>query len=175
MTSKHAMRPKDVTYRPPTLEDGQSIWRLAHDSRVLDVNSPYCYLLLCKHFSQTCLVVEANGALVGFVTAFLPPRRDDTLFIWQIGVASAWRGKGMGTRLLRELLQRDVCRGVNFLEATVGPANQASRALFAALAQTLKSALSERPYFDAALFPRGSHDAENLVRIGPFAHSDDET
>ena len=36
----------------------------------LDLNSTCCYLLLCKHFLETCTVAVANGEIVGFVTAY---------------------------------------------------------------------------------------------------------
>jgi L-2,4-diaminobutyric acid acetyltransferase len=141
------------------------------DSGTLDVNSLYCYLLLCKDFPATCCVAEAHGAIAGFVTAYLPPGRGDTLFVWQIGVAAELRGQGVAGRLLQELLRRDVCRGVRFVEATVGPSNHASRALFTALARDMNAALSEQSCFDAKLFPEGNHESENLLRIGPFSLS----
>lgn len=162
------MQHEEISYRKPTIEDGTLIWQLVRDSGTLDLNSTYCYLLLCKHFSETCAVAEANGKIVGFVIAYLLPQRADTLFVWQIGITHTMRGQGLATRLLQELLQRDVCHCVRFVEATVGPTNQASRALFTALAQRLNTELTEQPCFDAALFPHGNHEAENLFRIGPF-------
>jgi len=162
------MQREEIFYRPPAIEDGKSIWKLVRDSGVLDLNSVYCYLLLCKDYPETCAVAEAKGEILGFVTAYLPPGREDTLFIWQIGVSSALRGQGVAGRLLRDLLQRECCRGVRFLEATIGPSNDASHALFAALAGRLGADLSEQPCFDATLFPGKSHEPENMIRIGPF-------
>jgi L-2,4-diaminobutyric acid acetyltransferase len=147
------------------------MWRLVRESGALDVNSVYCYLLLCKDFSATCCVAEARGGLVGFVTAYLPPGRSDTLFVWQIAVTSELRGQGVAARLLQELLRRRACRDVRFVEATVGPSNHASRALFTALARDLNGSLSEQSCFDASLFPEGGHEPENLLRIGPFSLS----
>ncbi|MGD9000722.1 MAG: diaminobutyrate acetyltransferase [Granulosicoccaceae bacterium] len=163
------MQREDINFRPPTIEDGTPIWQLVRDSGVLDVNSTYCYLILCKHFSDTCCVAEVNGEIVGFVTGYLPPGREDTLFIWQVGVSPAMRGHGLATRLLQQLLQRDICHSVRFVEATVGPSNEASRALFASLAKRLDAKLSEQPCFDTTLFPSGDHEPENLLHIGPFA------
>jgi L-2,4-diaminobutyric acid acetyltransferase len=157
-----------TSYRLPLVEDGTSIWCLVRRSGTLDLNSTYCYLLLCKHFSETCAVAEVNGEIVGFVTAYLPPRHADTLFVWQIGVAAEMRGRGMASRLLEEVLQRKSCRSVRFLEATVGPTNHASRALFTRLAERLDAGLSEQSCFDSALFPGADHEAERLLRIGPF-------
>ena len=145
------------------------MWRLVRDSGVLDVNSTYCYLLLCKHFAETCCLATMGDEVVGFVTAYLPPGRPDTLFVWQIGVTLEHRSHGLANRLLKELLQRDVCRCVRFVEATVAPTNHASRALFTALARQLDGNLSEQPYLAPTLFPQGEHEPENLLRIGPFS------
>jgi L-2,4-diaminobutyric acid acetyltransferase len=167
--SNEEMQHEGILYRTPTIEDGASIWQLARDLGTLDLNSTYCYLLLGKHFSETCAVAVKNGEIIGFVTGYLVPHRADTLFVWQIGITDTMRGQGLAIRLLQELLQRDVCRSVRFLEATIGSTNQASRALFTALAQRLNTDFSERPCFDAPLFPEGNHEAENLFRIGPFS------
>jgi L-2,4-diaminobutyric acid acetyltransferase len=162
------MQHEEISYRKPTIEDGASIWQLVRDSGTLDRNSTFCYLLLCKHFPETCAVAVAKGEIVGFVTAYFPPNCADTIFVWQIGITQSMRGQGLATRLLQDLLQRDVCRGVELLEATVGPTNYASRALFTALAQWLNTELNEEPCFNATLFPEENHEVENLLRIGPF-------
>jgi L-2,4-diaminobutyric acid acetyltransferase len=162
------MQINGIIYRPPTIKDGLPIWKLVRDSGVLDLNSTYCYLLFCKDYSETCAVAEANGEILGFVTAYRPPGREDSLFIWQIGVSSSLRGQGVASHLLEALLRRENSRGVRFLEATIGPSNDASHALFTALARRLGTEMSEQSYFDAELFPDESHEPENLIRIGPF-------
>lgn len=170
MQAASAIRSEAVSIRRPRVGDGKAIWKLVHDTGVLDLNSPYCYLLLCLHNRDTCALAEYQGRIVAFVSGYLLPDRSDTLFIWQIGVDSAWRGKGLGTRLLLELLERESCNEIAYLEATVEPANQASRALFNLLAKRLKTKISERALFDPANFP-DQHGAENLLRIGPFSPS----
>ena len=60
---------------------------------------------------------------------------------------------------------------VRYVEATVGPTNRASRALFTALARDLNATLIEQSCFDATLFPEGNHEPENLLRIGPLSLS----
>ena len=96
----------NVTIRRPRMEDGANIWRLVKQSGVLDVNSSYCYLMMCKMFPDTCAVAEMDGRLVGFVIAFRPPVEPDSLFIWQIGVDPALRGNGLGKALIQTLLER---------------------------------------------------------------------
>jgi L-2,4-diaminobutyric acid acetyltransferase len=161
-------QPPRAAIRAPRTEDGAGIWKLVRDSGVLDLNSAYLYLLLCKDFADTCRVAETEGRLVGFVTAYRPPGRPEVLFVWQIGVAVSQRGQGLGGRLLRALAGADACRGVSALETTISPSNAPSRGLFESLARRLDARISEEPCFEEEIFPEEGHEAEPLLRIGPF-------
>ena len=157
-----------ILTRHPRPEDGQEIWRLVKETGVLDLNSAYCYLLLCKQFSNTCMVAEISGELAGFVTAYKIPDNETTLFIWQTGIAKHLRGKGIAKKLILELLAMDSCINVEQIQATVSPSNTASMALFRALARNLNTKFTEEEYFDSTLFPGQQHEKENLVTVGPF-------
>ena len=144
--------------------------RLVEESGVLDPNSAYCYLLLATRFRDTCVVAaDEGGELLGFVTGFVPPARPDTLFVWQIGVAAGARGRGLGRRMIEEVLARDPCRGVRFVEATVTPSNTASQRLFEGLARRAGSVCRVERGFEPAEFPDPGHEPEQLFRIGPLA------
>lgn len=157
-----------ITYRKSTLEDGPDVWSLVKNSGVLDVNSSYCYLLLCQDFADTCVVAEMDGRLVGFVTAYLPPARNGVLFVWQIGVDSAARGRGVASALLDTLLSLDACQDIAYIETTISPSNEPSRALFQSLARRLDTGIEESDGFAAELFPEGGHEPEHLFRLGPL-------
>lgn len=157
-----------VRTRRPREADGAAIWEIVRDGGPLDLNSVYCYLVLCRDFGETCLVAEDAGRVVAFVTGYRLPDRPDTLFVWQIGVDAAHRGAGLATRLLKDLLARPGCRGARFLETTIGPSNAASRALFAGLARDLGTAMDEAGGFGADLFPGSGHEPEVRYRIGPL-------
>jgi L-2,4-diaminobutyric acid acetyltransferase len=152
--------------RRPCAEDGARIWRLVESSGVLDCNSAYVYLLLCTHFADTCAVAEDDGKLLGFVTGYRLPDKPDTWFVWQVGVGSAARGRGLGKRLLRAVLTRH--DDIRAIEATVSPSNRASRALFGSLAREFGAPLREGIGFASPLFP-DSHEDEPVLRIGPFS------
>lgn len=157
-----------VLLRQPQVADGTSIWRLVRDTGVLDVNSPYSYLMLCKFFSDTCVVAEHDGQIVGFVSAFRLPANQETLFVWQVVVAESQRGNGLGKALLQELIGREVCKNVRYLEATVSPSNRLSQALFRGLARDFATCCEVSECFPANLFPEGTHESEMTFRIGPF-------
>jgi L-2,4-diaminobutyric acid acetyltransferase len=114
-------------------------------------------------------VAEAGDRLVGFVTGYRPPGKPEVLFVWQIGVDASQRGQGLGGRLLRALVGAESCRGLVAVETTVSPSNQASRALFESLARRLGVGMTEAPCFEADQFPGEGHEAEPLLRIGPFS------
>lgn len=145
---------------------------MVQDSGVLDPNSAYLYLLLCRDFVQTCLVAESRDSesILGFVTGYRLPARPDTLFVWQIGVAQAARRQGVAVRLLHELVRRCRANGLTCIEATIDPNNEPSRRLFQSLATDLEAAFVEQPEegFSADDFPPGDHAPEPRVRIGPL-------
>ncbi|WP_260981947.1 diaminobutyrate acetyltransferase [Paenibacillus sp. 32O-W] len=159
----------EVRFRKPQAEDGARIWELVRQSRVLDVNSVYCYIMLCRYFAETCVIAEKEGELTGFVTSCPVPGSRDTLFVWQIGVAESERGQGVGRRLLEELLKRESCRDIRYLETTISPSNGPSRALFARLTDSLETKMVEAGGFPAQMFPGEEHEEEKLYRIGPIA------
>lgn len=161
---------RQLTIRTAAAEDGAAMWRLAEESQSLDPNSPYAYLMAGKYFSATSVVAEWEGELVGFVTAFRLPDEPDTVFVWQIGVSRTHRGKGIGSKMLNELLAREVCQEVRYLEATVTAGNEPSKALFRGLATAFGTACEVKECFPEALFPASEqqHEAEWTYRIGPL-------
>ncbi len=156
------------TLRLPVRQDGYAIWQLISQCPPLDLNSVYSYLLLCEHFRHTCVVADAAGHINGFVSAYLPPEKKDTLFIWQVAVHERGRGQGLGQRMLQSLLQRPELAHIKYLETTVGPDNAASRRMFAAVARTQGTSIDESPLFEPELFGSEAHDDERLLKIGPL-------
>jgi L-2,4-diaminobutyric acid acetyltransferase len=150
----------------PRADDGYEIHRLVSSSPPLDVNSIYSYYLLCEHFSETCVVAEHENSIGGFLSAYRIPKRSDTLFIWQVAVSEALRGRRIASCMLEELLSRFVNDAVHFVESTVNPGNIASRGLFERLARQRGSALHEQTFLDVAAFgTETEHESEILLRI----------
>lgn len=156
-----------VLFQKPTVEDGAAMWELVNES-TLDQNSAYKYIMMCEFFAETCVVAKENDQLVGFVTAFIPPERQDVVFVWQIGVHSSQRGKGLASQLLHELVSRSSCKEVEYLEATVTPSNEASQALFRRLARSYHTECEVSACFSEDLFPEEGHEEELTFRVGPI-------
>ena len=158
-----------LNLRTPTVRDGLQVNALIAASPPLDVNSAYCNLLQCTHFAETCVVATIDGELAGWVSGHLPPDQADTLFIWQVAVAASARGRGLGRRMLIELLARDACQTVRRLTTTITPDNHASWALFASLARHLDAEIVDVPWLIEGQHLSSGHATEHLVTIGPFA------
>ncbi|MBM7094877.1 diaminobutyrate acetyltransferase [Bacillus sp. H-16] len=158
---------RDVTFSKPTVNDGAAMWKLVN-STSLDQNSSYKYLMMCEFFGETCVAAKEQDRLVGFITAFIPPKQEDTIFIWQVGVDPSQRGKGVASKMMNELLSREACRNVRFLEATVTPSNGASEALFRGLARDFSTSCVVSTCFPAELFPEDDHESELTFRVGPM-------
>ncbi|TDD75012.1 diaminobutyrate acetyltransferase [Actinomadura darangshiensis] len=159
----------DVQLQEPSLTDGPGIWRLARDSRVLDVNSPYSYTLWCRDFPDSSVVARDGAEPCGFITGYVRPARPDTFFVWQVAVDHDHRGQGLARRMLDHLADRLAPRGHRYMEATVTPDNSASTAMFESFARSRGCELVRSPLFGAEHFPEGGHEPEVLFRIGPIA------
>lgn len=158
----------DVEIETPEVTDGGELWRIARDSKTLDLNSSYAYLMWCRDFRDTTRIARVNRAAAGFVTGYRRPDRPDTVVVWQIAVDAAYRGMGLAGRLLDGLLAGTVRQGVRYLETTITSDNEPSERTFVAMARRWQAGCERSELFPAELFPDG-HQAEYLYRIGPLA------
>lgn len=159
-----------IILRPPTGADGADLWRLARGTGVLDTNPPYAYLLWARDFAATSVIAEVEGEPAGFISGYLRPSDPQTLFIWQVAVDSNFRGRGLAKKMLFELVERS---GAGRLETTVTADNEASIALFTALAREHGTELVKRSLFTEDLFPAATesgetHAAEDLYVVDPL-------
>ena len=162
------MDASQLVVRQPTADDGYAIYQLIQRCPPLDLNSAYLYLLQSTHFASTCLLVEYDGQVEGFVSGYLHPQQADTFFLWQVAIGEKLRGQGYARRLIEQLLQQPALAKTRFLDTTITPDNAASWALFRALAREQGAPLTESVMFSQQQLG-GEHLAEHLVRIGPWA------
>jgi L-2,4-diaminobutyric acid acetyltransferase len=162
----------------PHIEDGVALHRLAAETKVLDVNSRYAYLLWCRDFASSSVVARqpAKGPkdadIVGFISGYRRPDEPTTLLVWQVAVAERARGQGLAGRMLDTLFDQVAAQApADHLETTITPDNEASIALFTAFAKRRGAQVHKTELFDSELLS-ASHDAEhepeNKYRIGPI-------
>ncbi len=157
---------EQIVICPPTSNKALEMKQIAKDSGVLSVNSTYFYALMARHFRATCQVALLHDQVCGYVIGYRPPEQPDTLFVWQVGVAVEFQGKGLGNKLLTALV--DAARP-DFLEATIAPSNKPSVNLFKSVARGFGTdhIFADHPFLGAVdLGP--DEEAEHLMRIGPF-------
>jgi L-2,4-diaminobutyric acid acetyltransferase len=165
------MQSELVKLRRPVAEDGAALHSVIGSCPPLDTNSLYCNLLQCTHFAATSVVAEIDGALLAAVTGYLVPGNENTLFIWQVAVAEAARGRGLARKMLGEILARPECKNVTYIETTVTESNTASWALFEGFARRANVPLCRSEKFEKSIHLNDQHPSEILARIGPLAAS----
>jgi len=145
------------------------MFRIVKESKVLDVNSSYSYLMWSKYFNKTSIIAESeDNEVIGFVSGFIQPDSPDTLFVWQVAVAKNHRSKGLATKLIEQLLNQLEKEKVNYLEATVTPSNIPSSNLFKGIAKKNNTNCTIFECFSEDQFPDPSHEPEMTYRIGPL-------
>ncbi len=154
-----------VDLRTPCRTDGLLLWRLAVEAGGLDVNSPYSYHLWCRDFAATSVLARCGGDPAGFVTGYRCPDAPERLFVWQVAVHPASRGRGLGVAMLHYLVAGD--DPPRWMEATITPSNRASQRMFERLATQYQAPVVRKPFLHADDFPE-QHEAEILLEIGPF-------
>ncbi len=159
-----------MEFRTPTAADGPAITALIAACPPLDRNSRYCNLLQCEHFADHCIIAEKAGRIMGWVSGYRPPSDPDAFFVWQVAVAAEGRGRGLASRMIVELMTRPAQRSATHLITTVTGDNEASWALFRALAKNWDAAMERGALFEREPHFAGAHDTEYLARIGPINH-----
>lgn len=159
-----------VTLRSPRRSDAPALHALTDGTGVLDLNSPYAYILVCDHWAETSVVAELDGVVVGFVSAYRLPAEPTTLFVWQVGVDEKARGHGVATRMVLDVVRRPAAPRIRHLLTTVTPDNGPSTALFHGIARRLGADLTHPDTYGVELFPGSAdaHEPERHFRIGPI-------
>ena len=154
--------------RTPVASDGPDVWKLIDSTPSLDKNSLYCNLLQCSHFASTCAIAELDGSIMGWLSGYVPPQRQDTLFVWQICVGQRARGQGLAKRLVADVLARSGSSHIRYLECTITEGNTASWGLFESVARAMGAEARRSELFSRDVHFDGAHDSEIALTIGPF-------
>lgn len=154
--------------RQPDAKDGPTLEALIANCPPLDRNSLYSTLLLCTDFSDTCVVAEIDGRVLGWVSGYVPPADPDTFFVWQVAVHEDARGQSLGRKMIEHLLRRPLAEHTTQLRTTITPDNDASWALFRSVARHLGAELEEQPWFMRDTHFADAHDTEHMLTIGPI-------
>ncbi len=151
----------------PKKENAKEIFTLIKDTKILDLNSEYLYLLQTTHFSDYCCVALLEDRVVGFVSGYIHPQQADVYFVWQVGVDSGMRGQGLASQMILNILNRDNLKNINYVHTTISPSNKASQRVFEKLAKKFNVDVEKEILFEIKDFCNG-HEEEVLYTIGPI-------
>lgn len=122
-----------------TPEDYAAIYQLMNNTQGIDNHTAYT-LWQCTYFdADFFLVAKEQDTLLGYV--FGRPTGADHIFLWQIAVSEAARGKHVGKQLVQQFIKQAQTKGFTQLITTITQGNQASERLFQSIAKELESAL----------------------------------
>lgn len=167
----------DFYFRSLVPADGGALHALVAACPPLDANSLYCNLLQCSHFGSTSIgAFNPSNCLVGSITGYRIPEHPETLFVWQVAVHPAMRGRRLGGDMLRRLVQSlSSCSAthpgtppVRYVETSITLGNEASLRLFSGFAKACATPISRSVLFDKTEHFASAHDTEYLFRIGPL-------
>lgn len=156
----------DIKIRKITVEDIKSVYKLLVKNRpYVGLNSRYTYFLLARDFSDTCVVAECNGKIIGFSSGYVSPTRKDTFFNWETVVHKDYRGNSLQKQMLLHQLKNTK---VKYFEGTINPSNKVSENNFFELADLLDTKCQKRVLFKEEDFDNDGHESEILCRVGPI-------
>lgn len=165
---------EEIVYREPSIEDGAEVWKMVDETAALDANSAYTYFMVFRNFAATSVVAEVAGEIAGMVTAYPLPDDPQRLFVWQVNVAEKFQGRGIARGMLEEVMTREPCAAVRYIETTIEPGNEASEALFSRVAEHYNAEINTTEVYKDELFPDAEHKIERLFVIGPIVRIGNE-
>jgi len=113
--------------RTLTVKDAATIRKMASICSPLDLHTPYTYWLITYLFGDLCFIAHDETVPIAFITALC---RGDMLFIWQVGVVSSYRRRGVSNQLLGCVFKRARDIGVSKVRVTISEENEASQSAF---------------------------------------------
>ena len=124
----------DLKYRTLDIQDSVDLQCAVVDCPPLTLHTPYTYWVILSRSSELCIGAWQQDEFVGFAMAI--PTLRNRVFVWQIGVRPAFRGRQIGQSLLERVWLAAEQSGFSSLETSVAPNNQASTATFASFAKS---------------------------------------
>ena len=116
-----------MNIRKANKDDYLLLRNMAKSCKPLDVHTPYTYWMVCNFFHDGCFIAEEDGIAAGSIMTI---KGDDYVFIWQIGVVSEFRGKGLSQQLYKSVLDyARECR-LKKIILSIAPDNDSSNFAF---------------------------------------------
>lgn len=95
----------------------------AKANKPLDVHTPYTYWAIIKHFHDGCFYLKDNDKVIGSIMSL---QTNKTLFVWQIGIVSEYRKKGLSYTLYEAVYNAAKEKGLSSITLSIDPSNENS-------------------------------------------------
>ena len=151
--------------RAPVPEDGARIAALAKDFTSGKARDLPETLVGRGAFSETSVLAELDGKLLGWVSAYILPYDPQTLFIWTVEVVKVERNPELSSLMLGYLMRQEPCAGVTRVQTVISCDEDRPWTLFRRFARWQHSRMDIQPYFTQALTPHKRHENDNMVTI----------
>lgn len=151
-----------IQFTQPKPEQGAQMWELVKETKVLDLNTPYLYLLLARDFQESSLVALQGDEVVGLITGYFL-KDSSSYFLWQVGVHPKAQGQGLASQMMDALFAQSHFKNVTQLETTITASNKASRRLFEKFANRYSASMQWESGFVSEDFPTPHEQEERLI------------
>ncbi len=115
--------------------DVDEIRKFVKRSKPLDLHTVFAYWILFKYFDDTCFVLEEGGRIIGFVSGVISSKQPEILYLWQIGIDPAYRGRRHAEALIKKEVEIARVKGCRCLQVTIAPDNAPSYNTFSRFAR----------------------------------------
>lgn len=116
--------------RKATQEDFLRVHRFTSGCPPLENYPEHLYKIILRYFGDYCFIAEKKEQIIGFAMGIVPQSFPHTYFLWQVGIAPSYQGKGIGGKLVRVIENEIKKKGITRIEVTIDPVNSTSQKLF---------------------------------------------
>lgn len=106
--------------RKVTLSDVILLRELAKMCKPLDVHTPYTYWVMCNFFGDGCFILQDGSKPIGYIMTLT---KENTLFIWQIGITEEYQGQNYSSNLLAAVEQYAREKKLTKMQVSIAPTN----------------------------------------------------
>ena len=148
-----------------TTSDVDKIRQFVNSCKPLTLHTAYTYWVMFNYLSEGCFVMEEDEKAVGYASGVKSSTEEDVFFMWQIGIAEEFRGKGLSQVLIEKIVNVAKKQNCNILQLTIEPDNEASFSTFNNYAKKnnlIMETAGEAKYNDSL---SGKTESETLYEI----------
>ncbi len=112
-----------IKIKSVTAEESALLKHLAAKCPPLDVHTQYTYWVVANFFGEYSFIAYDNEKPIGYIMCII---KDNTLFVWQIGVLENYRHNNCSSLLIKAAFDKATENKINTIFVTIAKDNVAS-------------------------------------------------